>query len=234
MSRTVKRKDGFFIGSNSIFFIDLELSTYKRYISSVEEHFKSILDDKQKEFNRLENELKNNKDKYDPEYYDYLHDSLIDSVIEVNDSFIQNFRSSIVIQLFSFLEIELRKACERHQSKNNKDFGVNDLKGSNDIDKIKKYLTKSVGININDLSPEWLFFNNLRKVRNVVVHHNSIIESHKNDFNAINQFKNNRFNLKERTFKDRFVIVFDTPEFLDEVMKNIAGLFEKLNEYKVY
>ncbi len=105
----------------------------------------------------------------------------------------QSFRTAFLVQLFSILEYELRVICLHHHIENKTDFSINDLSGRSDLEKAKKYLTKSCSVNFENLNPEWNFLNTIRKIRNSIVHHKGEIKKTDKDWNSIFNFvKNNK------------------------------------------
>ncbi|WP_458627114.1 DUF6617 family protein [Winogradskyella sp. PC D3.3] len=165
----------------------------------------------------------------------YLKTSAIHLYAELQGVYIKNYRNAQIIQLYSFFEDILKRGCDRYASYKKTDYKVEDLKGNNDIDKVKKFLKQSAKVDFSVLNPEWSFIDNFRQVRNLVVHHKGIIKN--NDtannsdrkFNNIKNFSNGRFTLKPYVSSDnRFEIVFDNPEFFKEIIKNIENLLDKI------
>jgi hypothetical protein len=62
------------------------------------------------------------------------------------------------------------------------------LKGSSEIDKCKLYLKKACKIDFKNLNPEWSFIENVRKIRNLIVHQKGQITGNHRNWNPIFQF----------------------------------------------
>lgn len=83
----------------------------------------------------------------------------------------------------------------------------------------KKYLKQSAGIDISNL-PEWNFINTLRKIRNKMVHHESLIELSHPDYHTLHNFSLNNFTLKSHS-EEEYEIVLDKKEFIDFILKKL-------------
>ncbi len=133
----------------------------------------------------------------------------IEEMIEIDVEFVQRFRNSVIIQIFSFLEVELKKFCYYHAKTNNKEFTIDDLKGGTELEKAKKYLKKCANIDITTDSANWQFIENIRKLRNKMVHQNSILETKDNDYNSLVTFSKGNFELKQLGLHGSEIILND-------------------------
>ena len=106
-----------------------------------------------------------------------------------------SFRNSFLVQIFSFFEKKLKEICLEHYKITETVFSINDLKGNSDIEKAKKYLTKTCSIKFSELNPEWNFMNDIRKIRNIIVHSQGEINQLHNDWKTIWNFINNNKSL---------------------------------------
>lgn len=239
MSRTKKDKN---LGSIMGFsFIAFEIHLREQYLNHMESHFEKELEVIGKDYEVFMWSIKDKEDSdMSEEALSHYKDSFIDDVFLIQKVYRKNFRESQIIQLYSFLEDLLMKGCNMYASIKKTSYKVTDLNGQNDIDRIKKYLNKTVGINIGDLNPEWIFIDNLRVVRNQVVHHNGIIKN--NDiakstdkkFNKVKAFSVDNFSLETYLSSSaRFQIVFDKPKFMQTILKNIESLITKIAVYEV-
>lgn len=184
-----------FNGAN-LFHIEFTILSFRKYIDLVEDKFSSEAANTQERFRAIQSDIEENKSQYPPEYLQHLLDNAIEEMIEIDVEFIHRFRSSIIIQIFSFLEVELKKFCENHSIQFSKEYSIDDLKGKNDIDKAKKYLKRSANIDITSNQKQWRFLTNLRKLRNKIVHHKSILLEKDNDINALKELSVGNFELK--------------------------------------
>jgi hypothetical protein len=112
----------------------------KNYIKIIEDNFENKIKDSQVWAADALRNIYENNEKYSKDYENHLNDSVIGEVYELEVEFINRFRSATIIQFYSFLEVELKSYCEKHSKEKFKEYSVNDLKGYNEIDKIKKYL----------------------------------------------------------------------------------------------
>lgn len=205
------------IAKSHIYFIELTISSFKNYYSLVEEnlqkHHKTLLQ------KHTEITIKFEAENYQGEDLDNLYSSASEALNEVEIEFIQRFRKSIIIQLYSLVETELKSFCDAHASINLKEYKVSDLKGHNDLDKIKKYLTNSAGIKVGDYKL-WPFINDLRKLRNSIVHHDGLININDSDFNCIKKFSNGNFSVKGHSTD--YIIRLKQPEFMKLCIDNVG------------
>jgi len=216
-------------------FIHFEFHLIEDYMNHMETHFERELKNIEVEYDNFQNSKEVDKSEYSEEYLDHIQDSFIDNVFMFNDVYIKNYRNAQIIQLYSFFEDILKRGCDRFASYKQTDYRVDDLKGNNDIDKVKKFLNQSAKVDFSILNPEWSFIDNFRQVRNLIVHHKGIIKN--NDtinnsdrkFNNIKSFSKGRFTLNEyASSKNRFEIVFDNPQFFKEIINNIESLLDKI------
>ena len=80
----------------------------------------------------------------------------------------------------TFIEFELRQICKYIQEKKQIPWSIADLKGSNDINKAKLYLHKTLNINFGEMK-EWDQIIHLWTIRNAFVHHSGSIAKKKGD-----------------------------------------------------
>ncbi len=172
-------------------YIELSLISYKNYIILIEDSLQKIIETSKNWAGRALKEIDQNKQKHGIEYHAHLSDSVIGQHFEIEIEFKHRFYCSLIIQLYSFLEIELKYLCGKHAKKNNIVCVIKDLEN---LDKIKKYL-KTVGVNLSKL-PEWSFINNFRILRNKIVHGQTMIEQTNKDYHGMKNFSVNNFSFK--------------------------------------
>lgn len=224
-------------------FIAFEIHLREQYINHMESHFEKELEIIEKDYDAFMKSISDTDGSdLSDEAKSHYEDTFIDDFFLIKKVYRKTFRDSQIIQLYSFLEDHLINGCNMYASIKDTDYDykITDLNGQNDIDRIKKYLNKTVGINTGDLNPEWTFLDNLRVVRNQVVHHNGIIKN--NDtvkhtdkkYNKIESFSTGKFSLEPYVSSlNRFQIVFDKPEFIQDILKNIESFITKIAAYEV-
>lgn len=220
-----------FDSSEGIFFT-LELEAYKDFIDFNEKNIKKEIKKINKEFSNLQKKFENEPAKYNAAM-DFLEQDYIDALQKLDNEYKQNLRRSQIILLYSFLEVKLRDGCNSYASFYNKEYTVGNLRGQNDLDKIKLFIKNSMHIKINELNPEWNFLDNLRKVRNKIVHHNGSIKKTDKDYRAISQFSENRFQLNADKRSENFVIELSDNKFLKEIIENISKLYYKILDLEI-
>ena len=78
-------------------------------------------------------------------------------------------RKSFIVSLYSFLEYWLMREC-RTRKGNDILLSPSDIRGENDIDRARTYLTKVLQVNFPNNTQEWEEIQNIRKLRNCIVH----------------------------------------------------------------
>ena len=216
-------------------FIDFEFDLISQYINHMETHFETELKIVEKDYTNFNKKLEKDTSDYSDKHIGYIEDSFIDNFFMLKDVYLKNYRNAQIIQLYSYLEDILKKGCDRYASYKQTDYKVDDLRGSNDIDKIKKYLRQSIKIDFSQLNPEWQFLDNLRQIRNLVVHHKGKIKNNDPNnnsdkkFKTIANFSKDRFKLKPiGSSENHFELVFDKSEFFKEIIRNIENLVHKI------
>ena len=67
---------------------------------------------------------------YSIEEANYIESQFFNTIYEMDIEFRNRFRSSIIIQLFSFLELELKSLCDEHSKLFANEYKLSDLKGN--------------------------------------------------------------------------------------------------------
>ena len=217
----------FYFDGGDLFYVELSIISFRNYISLVERNFddqRKILAEK---YTAYYKELKDSQN-----HDSFLH-STTSELQELEEEFIQRFRKSIVIQIFSYVESELKSICNAHYRSTKSIYAVNDLKGNSDLDKAKKYLTRSMGIEVGKYKL-WTFINNLRVLRNKIVHEDSTIQNTDSDIKTLTTFSQNRFTLHSQNPTPEFYnITFNKQEFLIECLDNIEiFILDIIKDYK--
>lgn len=86
--------------------------------------------------------------------------------------FPNRIRFYLIVQTYSMLEVYLKWICERLRKIKQNPFSIMDMKGSSDLERAKLYLNKLYNFNISSINPEWIFLNDMRKIRNQIIHNN--------------------------------------------------------------
>lgn len=216
-----------FFNNANIWHIEFSIQSFVKYINLVEDKFGSEVSDLQEQYKEIQAEIAENKNNYEPDYLAYLNDQPIEEMIEIDVEFVQRFRNSVIVQAFSFLETELKKFCYNHAKQFSKEYTIDDLRGNNELDKAKKYLKRSANIDLTTNQNQWKYIDNYRKLRNKIVHHNSILFDRDNDFKALKDFSNENFELKQLGIHG-FEIIIDKKNFLFNSLKEIEQFLTSL------
>jgi hypothetical protein len=174
---------------NELFGLELIFVDFKNYYNLIESHITKVNKEYQAKYNNQANYKEAKKfGKFSNEYLLFLYEQYINELNNLTVQYPHNLRASFLIHIISFIEYELREICDYHHGKNNTDFRLTDLKGSSDMEKAKKYLSKAAKIDFSKLNPEWDAINTIRKIRNKIVHHNGTIKVTDADWNELEMF----------------------------------------------
>jgi hypothetical protein len=179
-----------------------------------------------------------NKDivNYENIYLGHLDSQLSETFFELTVIFPNNFRGFFLTQLYSFIESELIKICDYHHKIKHTDSSIKEIKGKNELDRVKKYLHRLCKIDSLQIDDELLVIDRVRRIRNKIVHHNGLINAGERDYEYFNDLANglNWFDLKEQhlneVITDELLIVFKESVIINELVKSAKSLFSKLLE----
>ncbi|MEQ8416829.1 MAG: hypothetical protein RIB71_20270 [Imperialibacter sp.] len=211
---------------------------FRDYLNLMESYLQQELEKHNESLNEKElEEYSKTAGEHHREYMQFLVEEHFKEKTVLAFDFPHSFRSSLVIQIFSFLEFELKNICKYHSSFNNSDFSITDLKGNSDVEKAKIYLTKGAKIDFKQLNPEWPFIDCVRIIRNLLVHHQGIIVADNPDFLKIKEFaENNDLELRKNVsndVKNNFDLIIPNKKMPEGLIKNgnsfIDKILEKLN-----
>ncbi len=125
---------------------------------------------------KFENDIHNLAEKYglkntEIEYSDDRITKILmsEEYRNISDVFIETYRSSTLISVYSFLENSMRSFCDIVHVFNEHPIGLRDLAGDG-IERSKIYLEKLEKIDFNEINGTWANIKNLNLLRNCIVH----------------------------------------------------------------
>lgn len=77
------------------------------------------------------------------------------------------------INVYSLVDFWIKEICEHQRRKNNLSLKYKDIKGNDDLHGYHKYLTKYVGLNLTPVNASYERLQELRVVRNQIIHNGS-------------------------------------------------------------
>ncbi|WP_439185882.1 hypothetical protein [Carboxylicivirga taeanensis] len=140
------------------------------------------------------------------------------------------FYNSAIVSLYSLLENNLNSLCEIIQTETNFVIGLNDLTGSNIIDKGRRFLIKIANIDFRKVDKEWIRITDYQKLRNLIVHNNSQIKNRETDFKLLSRFNGIKTYSVEKDFHISDIKVIS--DFLALIKKFISSLIDQIEERK--
>ncbi len=215
-----------------LFGIDLIYKDLRSYQNLIEGFLSKRKKELEKDYDEADLEKEAEKAGINKEQY-FLHliDSFAEKHHEISRQFPHNFRASFLVQIISVIESELRKICNHYGNYKNQKFTVDDLKGSNDLEKCKDYLTTITEIDFKQYSAEWGFIKQCKLLRNKIVHHYSVIK--RTDKNLITFAKNTdsiEFLNYEKSHYDNIEFLIVNNKLIDELLITSEVFFRKLLE----
>ncbi|MEO8886099.1 MAG: hypothetical protein ABI367_08560 [Mucilaginibacter sp.] len=147
----------------------------------------------------------------------------------VNSFYFKNFAlTTFFAQIFTTFEYNLTTICDKIQECNHEKFYLKDIKGSNDLDKAKTYILKTVGVDISTYE-NWAQLKNLQQVRHCIVHNHCIYpkdapfkkmleESEGIIFNSTNDNRD-IFSMNDNKFNTQFIQLIRS--FFDKLYKDV-------------
>ena len=223
-----KLKTDDFLKENHLNFLDMALKPYEKYINFTEEYLE----------NEAQKFQKNHLDCLENENEDWkVSEDYAQRMIEIDSEFVQRFRESIIVQLFSFFEIAIVSSCRMYYSnldiENTNHDNLHDKAGFDDA---KFFLKEHAGIKLKNINVELDFFSKLNTLRNRIVHHQtSFFSDEESKINNIRALSKNRFKLSvKQDIIPYYTLYFDNPKFALEIIKKIKSLYMKLENNRVY
>lgn len=139
--------------------------------------------------------------------------------------FRQTLRQSVILQLYSFMELYLTQQCEVFQKEFQLPYGLKDLKGNGELDTIKIFYLKSMNIDMVSINKvRWDFIQNFKTLRNKIVHGQGKF-SETSTYNKLVSFSNDKtYSLEKERETDNYRIVLQH----DFVIKSIHEVSEFL------
>lgn len=150
-------------------FLEVKFENYIALQDFMENHISTV----QKEIDRKYDETDEIDDTDDWKVsIKNLEDELASEGFKFDHEFPNRIRYSSIIQTYSMLEVYIKWLCENLKKINGFPLGITDLKGNSDLEKGKLYLKKIYKVDFEKLNPEWKFLNDMRKIRNQIIHNN--------------------------------------------------------------
>lgn len=148
----------------------------------------------------MEDYIQNNIDSFDkenpldekllienPEYYYFLVDDLSEKWWQYSHDFPSEFRTTFLSQLYSGVDAHLNRICNKFHSVHLPPKELKSMKGSEWSQKAK-YLKKFAAVDFSKLQDEWDFLDNVRQIRNLIIHHHSSVSSGDRDWHTVRKF----------------------------------------------
>lgn len=86
-------------------------------------------------------------------------------------------RPDMASNVYSLLDFWLKPLADFHKQRANLPLSYRDIRGKNDLDAYHKYFTKVAGLSLESVASSLSQLDNLRKVRNLLIHRGGHVES---------------------------------------------------------
>lgn len=142
---------------------------------------KSYLDNTQEMILRQNKELAEKYQKWDKEHGHNIQmpdaDDMYYTEILNSCEFPNILNQSIYLTIYSIFENEFFELCEYCKNEENLKISPKDIKGQNYIDQCRKYITKVLNVNLDNLNGNWIQIIKYQVIRNSIAHNNGVIKS---------------------------------------------------------
>jgi len=88
---------------------------------------------------------------------------------------------SVYLTIYSTFENEFFKLCEWCQRAENLKIGPKDIKEQNYIGQCRKFITKALDVNLDNLNEKWAVIRRYQFLRNSIAHNNGVLKSPNQD-----------------------------------------------------
>ncbi len=104
-------------------------------------------------------------------------------------SFTHLVKPDMLMNVYSFIDFWMKEICNYQKNKNNLSLSYKDIKGNNDLDAYQKYLTLYIELDLNKVRDSYKQLDNLRKVRNFLMHRGGHIPNDKETEKELSSIK---------------------------------------------
>ncbi|WP_242927368.1 hypothetical protein [Pontibacter vulgaris] len=203
---------------------DLIFFAERKIIENAEQFIKGLDNDlklKVKSDSELQKKaLDEQEEAYQAQYYDhfYGHTELIINQV------LQNQRNASVLSIFSLVEGNLKALCNLVEGEFNFKIKVNDLGGSDDIQKYWVYLDKVFCLDTSKLEPFYTPIKQQKYFRNKIAHNNSKIDE--NRIQLVRQTPG----LKVTSYGKNHILTIAKPDYVEKLLTDSQAFFDNLIE----
>lgn len=153
--------------------------------------------------------------KENPEYYYSLVDEISEKWWQHSRDFPSEFRTTFLAQVFSGIDAHLNIICAKFHRIHLPPKEVKSMNGS-EWSKKGKYLKKFASVDFFTIQKEWDLLEQIRQIRNLVIHHHSSVSANDKDWLSVKTFIKKNSN---------YIIFKDDIEELDETGKLIYDVY---------
>lgn len=155
--------------------IQFELENIKSFIEEISGYITDKQREIEKSYDIAINEIEGEVDyENDPSFF------FDDDIHKYNEVFPKHYYNPLLLSIYGLFENWLKKLCDIDSKRGFSNVKVNDLAGSNYIEKSRKYLKIVAELNLDDSENDWQKIKQIQKVRNAIAHNDSNIKTEKN------------------------------------------------------
>lgn len=196
---------------------------------------KAYLEESKNMIQKLNKDLKVKYDKWDSEKG--TNPNLPDA-FEIYETDIMNIgefnsilNNSTFLAIYSLFENEFFNLCLWCQKAEDFKLGPKDIKGKGYIDQYRKFITKLLNVNLDNLNTEWELLLKYRKIRNLIAHkEGEIIEPEKKIITFIADTNGIQYDDKKKLIKINSIDF--QKKFINIVYKYLTGVCDEIIKQK--
>lgn len=203
------------------YYFDLEIEAYDKYLDFA---ITTFSDELRKLSEKRKQDLYGNAD---GEYEDFIKDDYIEQYSLINTSFNRILLDTLLIQYCTFAETKLFDLCDAWATYTQNQQRAKDLKIIGELQKIEKYFSDFLKLDILKLQPAWGSLKSIKLIRNSIVHDNGRISKTKK--NQLEQELFLKDKIKFNKIKSKYQLLIIDSQLLKDTSIIINDLFQKIS-----
>jgi hypothetical protein len=188
--------------------------------------FKAFHKTTEESWEKIDTELNSKVDEILKKYPEDVHDEIIEyhswDFYLNQEKYPSIHRKSLVITIYSFLEIELNNLCGILSQSVDSNLKLKDINGKG-FERAQTYLSKVANLDFSRMGGTLPFVKGVNNLRNLLVHNDGILPHNPND--AINTFVTNQKNIMGEPGS----IVRFNSAFIEELIEKLIQFFSELD-----
>ncbi len=211
-----KKKSWFYTGHFG--FIKFRLNEFKDYVLAIESNFQEKKGELRR---RYKEEIKKIEKKSEEEFH--ISDYYEGELITIDRVYLETFRYSAIVSIYSILESSLNALCKQLKKTNNLSLDLGEIHGEG-IERARLYLQKVCHVKFPARTDSWSNIQKLNKIRNCIVHAEGDVERTLSSTKVKNIVKNT----KGLSLMSNYIKV--DKKYIEDIIRDIDDFLETLYE----